>query len=233
MKIVPAPGCPSRCGAPLSWGREPLFPPNRPSETILGGHPPDPPALRLPRLRSGRLGQAPALHPPHSSFRRKRTAGAMTRYLQDSFSCSGAYKWYYPERGRDCNGKKPFAWRCSVKFGIFYEISVPRPWDRGSERTVYERALEQVRLADELGFDQVWAVEHHFLEEYSPAPRRRSSSQPARCRRRASGSATASSSAFRKSTIRCASRSGPPRWTSSPAAGSRWGPGGPRHGRSW
>src|SRR4029453_11373395 len=54
-----------------------------------------------------------------------------------------------------------------VKFGIFYEISVPRPWDRESERTVYERALEQVRLADELGFDQVWAVEHHFLEEYS------------------------------------------------------------------
>ena len=28
-------------------------------------------------------------------------------------------------------------------------------------------ALEQVRLADELGFHSVWAVEHHFLEEYS------------------------------------------------------------------
>ncbi len=54
-----------------------------------------------------------------------------------------------------------------MKFGIFYELSVPRPWDREAERTVYERALEQVRLADELGFDQVWAVEHHFLEEYS------------------------------------------------------------------
>ncbi len=54
-----------------------------------------------------------------------------------------------------------------MKFGIFYELSVPRPWNRESERTVYERALEQVRLADELGFDQVWAVEHHFLEEYS------------------------------------------------------------------
>jgi alkanesulfonate monooxygenase SsuD/methylene tetrahydromethanopterin reductase-like flavin-dependent oxidoreductase (luciferase family) len=54
-----------------------------------------------------------------------------------------------------------------VKFGIFYELSVPRPWDAESERTVYENALEQVRLADELGFDQVWAVEHHFLEEYS------------------------------------------------------------------
>lgn len=57
-----------------------------------------------------------------------------------------------------------------MKFGLFYEISVPRPWTRESERTVYENALEQVRLADELGFDQVWAVEHHFLEEYSHCP---------------------------------------------------------------
>lgn len=54
-----------------------------------------------------------------------------------------------------------------MKFGIFYELSVPRPWTAESERTVYMNALEQVRLADELGFDQVWAVEHHFLEEYS------------------------------------------------------------------
>ncbi|HKV53788.1 MAG TPA: LLM class flavin-dependent oxidoreductase [Candidatus Binataceae bacterium] len=46
-------------------------------------------------------------------------------------------------------------------------MSVPRPWTRESEKTVYERCLEQVRLADELGFDYIWAVEHHFLEEYS------------------------------------------------------------------
>jgi alkanesulfonate monooxygenase SsuD/methylene tetrahydromethanopterin reductase-like flavin-dependent oxidoreductase (luciferase family) len=57
-----------------------------------------------------------------------------------------------------------------MKFGLFYELSVPRPWTRESERTVYMNALEQVRLADELGFDQVWAVEHHFLEEYSHCP---------------------------------------------------------------
>ena len=57
-----------------------------------------------------------------------------------------------------------------MKFGLFYEISVPRPWTRESERTVYQNALEQVKLADELGFDQVWAVEHHFLEEYSHCP---------------------------------------------------------------
>jgi alkanesulfonate monooxygenase SsuD/methylene tetrahydromethanopterin reductase-like flavin-dependent oxidoreductase (luciferase family) len=54
-----------------------------------------------------------------------------------------------------------------MKFGVFYEISVPRPWDREAEKRVYDHALEQVVLADKLGFDQVWAVEHHFLEEYS------------------------------------------------------------------
>ena len=29
------------------------------------------------------------------------------------------------------------------------------------------KSLEQARRADELGFETVWAVEHHFLEEYS------------------------------------------------------------------
>lgn len=54
-----------------------------------------------------------------------------------------------------------------MRFGIFYEISVPRPWENDIEHTVYHRCLEQVRTADELGFHSVWAVEHHFLEEYS------------------------------------------------------------------
>lgn len=54
-----------------------------------------------------------------------------------------------------------------MEFGVIYELSVPRPWDDESERQVYMNALEQVRLADELGFSYVWAVEHHFLEEYS------------------------------------------------------------------
>jgi alkanesulfonate monooxygenase SsuD/methylene tetrahydromethanopterin reductase-like flavin-dependent oxidoreductase (luciferase family) len=57
-----------------------------------------------------------------------------------------------------------------MKFGLFYEISVPRPWTRETEKTVYDRCLEQVRLADELGYDSVFAVEHHFLEEYSHCP---------------------------------------------------------------
>ncbi|HEY5640482.1 MAG TPA: LLM class flavin-dependent oxidoreductase [Dehalococcoidia bacterium] len=54
-----------------------------------------------------------------------------------------------------------------MKFGIFHELSVGKPWHANSEHEVYHNALEQVVLADELGFDQTWAVEHHFLEEYS------------------------------------------------------------------
>ncbi len=54
-----------------------------------------------------------------------------------------------------------------MKFGIFYEHQTPRPWDEGSELRIIQEALEQVELADRLGFDTVWEVEHHFLEEYS------------------------------------------------------------------
>jgi alkanesulfonate monooxygenase SsuD/methylene tetrahydromethanopterin reductase-like flavin-dependent oxidoreductase (luciferase family) len=54
-----------------------------------------------------------------------------------------------------------------MKFGIFYEHQLPRPWQEGDERRLYEEALEQVELADRLGIDYAWEVEHHFLEEYS------------------------------------------------------------------
>ena len=55
----------------------------------------------------------------------------------------------------------------SLKFGIFYEHQLPRPWTEDAEHRLLKDALEQVELADKLGFDYVWAVEHHFLEEYS------------------------------------------------------------------
>ncbi len=54
-----------------------------------------------------------------------------------------------------------------MKFGLFYEHQLPRPWDDDSELVLYQQALEQCELADRLGFDTVWEVEHHFLEEYS------------------------------------------------------------------
>jgi alkanesulfonate monooxygenase SsuD/methylene tetrahydromethanopterin reductase-like flavin-dependent oxidoreductase (luciferase family) len=54
-----------------------------------------------------------------------------------------------------------------VRFGLFYEHQLPRPWAEDSELRLIQDALEQVELADRLGFDVVWEVEHHFLEEYS------------------------------------------------------------------
>ena len=54
-----------------------------------------------------------------------------------------------------------------MKFGVFYEHQLPRPWQEGDEHRLYQDALDQVQLADELGFDFAWEVEHHFLDEYS------------------------------------------------------------------
>jgi len=54
-----------------------------------------------------------------------------------------------------------------VRFGIFYELQLPRPWADGDEHRLFKDALEQVELADRLGFDYVWEVEHHYLEEYA------------------------------------------------------------------
>jgi len=54
-----------------------------------------------------------------------------------------------------------------LRFGLFFEHQVPRPWETGDERRVFTEALEQIELADRLGFECAWVVEHHFLEEYS------------------------------------------------------------------
>ena len=54
-----------------------------------------------------------------------------------------------------------------MKFGIFYEHQLPRPWHAGRELRLFQEALDQVELADRLGIDFAWEVEHHFLEEYS------------------------------------------------------------------
>jgi alkanesulfonate monooxygenase SsuD/methylene tetrahydromethanopterin reductase-like flavin-dependent oxidoreductase (luciferase family) len=54
-----------------------------------------------------------------------------------------------------------------MKFGGFYELQLPRPWTPESEHTLLKNALEQVELSDRLGFDYIWATEHHFLEEYA------------------------------------------------------------------
>jgi alkanesulfonate monooxygenase SsuD/methylene tetrahydromethanopterin reductase-like flavin-dependent oxidoreductase (luciferase family) len=59
-----------------------------------------------------------------------------------------------------------------MKFGLFYEHQIPKPvggeqWDPDAEHKMMKNALDQIELADQLGFDYVFEVEHHFLEEYS------------------------------------------------------------------
>jgi alkanesulfonate monooxygenase SsuD/methylene tetrahydromethanopterin reductase-like flavin-dependent oxidoreductase (luciferase family) len=54
-----------------------------------------------------------------------------------------------------------------MKFGIFLELQLPKPWGPEAELNLVQEALQQVELADRLGLDHAWAVEHHFLDEYS------------------------------------------------------------------
>jgi alkanesulfonate monooxygenase SsuD/methylene tetrahydromethanopterin reductase-like flavin-dependent oxidoreductase (luciferase family) len=54
-----------------------------------------------------------------------------------------------------------------MKFGTFYEHQLPRPWRPGAELKLIQDALDQVELADKIGIDHMWEVEHHFLEEYA------------------------------------------------------------------
>ena len=53
-----------------------------------------------------------------------------------------------------------------MKFGLAYEMQRPELDDHA----VIEETIEQVCLADEMGFDYVWFVEHHFLTTFSMSP---------------------------------------------------------------
>jgi alkanesulfonate monooxygenase SsuD/methylene tetrahydromethanopterin reductase-like flavin-dependent oxidoreductase (luciferase family) len=58
-----------------------------------------------------------------------------------------------------------------VKFGLQFQLQTPRPydedtWEPEDESKIFHQALEQIELADRLGFDYAFFTEHHFLEEY-------------------------------------------------------------------
>jgi alkanesulfonate monooxygenase SsuD/methylene tetrahydromethanopterin reductase-like flavin-dependent oxidoreductase (luciferase family) len=54
-----------------------------------------------------------------------------------------------------------------VKFGLFYQL--PCAPDQ-SEPTRYQETIEQIMLADELGFDIAWLAELHFFRPFSIMP---------------------------------------------------------------
>ena len=53
-----------------------------------------------------------------------------------------------------------------MKFSLFYEMQVSSP-TRAIEAQLFRDSVEQVVLADQLGYHAVWEVEHHGLYEYS------------------------------------------------------------------
>jgi alkanesulfonate monooxygenase SsuD/methylene tetrahydromethanopterin reductase-like flavin-dependent oxidoreductase (luciferase family) len=65
-----------------------------------------------------------------------------------------------------------------MKLDMLFELQPkPQPWSkphpygqREAEQIVYYEALEQVKLADKMGFGTVWCVEHHFREGRSACP---------------------------------------------------------------
>ena len=66
-----------------------------------------------------------------------------------------------------------------MKLDLLYEVDSPKPWgkehpygQREREQRAYYEAIEQIKLADSLGFNTIWAVEHHFREgrSHCPAP---------------------------------------------------------------
>ena len=166
-------------------------------------------AARRPARDSRRDGRGAPVDCRRDSRPRRRIAGGVR-----------------PSRQRDlAPSPSPDAYPELMKFDLLYELQMPKPHDERSEWRCYQEALEQIELADRLGFDTVWAVEHHFLTEFahSSAPEvflgalsQRDQAHPHRPRRRA---AAASSS-----TIRSASPSGSRRSTSCPTAGSSSAP---------
>lgn len=66
-----------------------------------------------------------------------------------------------------------------MKLDLLYEVQAPKPWSkpfpygqREAEQKSYFDAIEQVKLADRLGYGTAWFVEHHFREgrSHCPAP---------------------------------------------------------------
>ena len=53
-----------------------------------------------------------------------------------------------------------------MKFSLAYEMQRPMLDDHA----VIEETIEQCILADEIGFDSEWFVEHHFLTTFSESP---------------------------------------------------------------
>jgi alkanesulfonate monooxygenase SsuD/methylene tetrahydromethanopterin reductase-like flavin-dependent oxidoreductase (luciferase family) len=54
-----------------------------------------------------------------------------------------------------------------MKIDIFSELQKAKPWPKDHEKLVIDEAIEQAKLADDLGYGVWWNVEHHGAVEFS------------------------------------------------------------------
>jgi len=57
-----------------------------------------------------------------------------------------------------------------MKFGLLYEAQRPFQGNDVDWNSLYKETLDQCELADQVGFDNLWLVEHHFLMGFSGSP---------------------------------------------------------------
>ena len=57
-----------------------------------------------------------------------------------------------------------------MQFGLLYEMQRPFEGTSVDWNALYKETLEQCALADQVGFDALWFVEHHFLTGFSGSP---------------------------------------------------------------
>ncbi len=57
-----------------------------------------------------------------------------------------------------------------MKFGLLYEAQRPYQGNDVDWNSLYKETLDQCELADQVGFDNLWFVEHHFLMGFSGSP---------------------------------------------------------------
>lgn len=57
----------------------------------------------------------------------------------------------------------------NLRFGLWYDFRNPPQWQRDNTE-LYHACFDQIVRAEDLGFDDIWLSEHHFLEDcYSPS----------------------------------------------------------------
>src|SRR5690606_39268005 len=121
--------------------------------------------LPLPGRRGARHDRDRRGHPADQLLHRERRRAL--RHLLRAWLARRVRPGVEPGAGAPRLGHRLRRGGDLVKLALMYELPVPRPWNDDSAYIAFEQTLQQIELADRLGFHSVWTVEHHFLDAYS------------------------------------------------------------------